>query len=123
MMPFTFTINDHMDSTSIVAKVYDGAYNRLHVTLPVVLDVSGNDPLNFENLGKQKVLRDYNESVLVKSISDWSDSESDMKQLSEILGLHDESLPAWSANLATWVSEDKIDPANMIVAIEYLINR
>ena len=46
-----------------------------------------------------------------------------IEQLSEILGMPDESLPAWSANLATWVAEDKIDSANLIVAVEYLINQ
>ena len=85
MMPFTFTINEHMDSTKIVAKVHDGAYNRLHVTLPVVLDVSGNDPLNFKNLGKQKVLGFFDEAVLIQSISDWDDSQDNTEKLAQLL--------------------------------------
>ena len=123
MIPFTFTINQHMDSTSIVTKVYDGAYNRLHVTLPVILDVAGNDPLNFENQEKQKMLGFYDDEFLTQTLSDWNQLEPNMEQLSEILGIPDESLPAWSANLATWVAEDKIDSANLIVAVEYLINQ
>jgi len=123
MMPFTFTINEHMDSTQIVAKVHDGAYNRLHVTLPVVLDVSGNDPLNFENLGKQKVLGFFDEAVLIQSISDWDDSQDNTEKLAQLLGVSKDSIPLWTLNLAKWVSEDKIDSANLIVAVEYLLNQ
>ena len=123
MMPFTFTINDHMDSTQVVAKVYDGSYNRLHVTLPVIFDVAGNDPLNFENLGKQKLLSSYNNEILTRNLSDWNESESDVEVLSEILGLPEESLLPWTSNLAKWVAEGKIDSADLIVAVEYLINQ
>jgi len=123
MMPFTFTINEHMDSTQVVAKVYDGAYNRLHVTLPVVLEVAGNDPLNFENLGKQKVLGFFDEAVLIQSISDWDDSQDNTEKLAQLLGVSEDSIPLWTVNLAKWVSEDKIDSANLIVAVEYLLNQ
>ena len=123
MMPFTFTINDHMDSTQIVAKVYDGAYNRLHVALPVVLEVAGNDPLNFENLGKQKVLGFFDEAVLIQSISDWDDSQDNTEKLAQLLGVSKDSIPLWTVNLAKWVAEDKIDSANLIVAVEYLLNQ
>jgi len=123
MMPFTFTINDFMEESTISAKIYDAAGNRLHVTLPVTLETAGNDPLNFDHMGKQKVLGFYNESVLSEMVQTWSESESDTKQLSSLLGISEESLPAWSANLATWVAEDKIDSADLIVAVEYLINQ
>ena len=123
VMPFTFTINEHMDSTKIVAKVHDGAYNRLLVTLPVVLDVSGNDPLNFENLGKQKVLGFFDEAVLIQSISDWDDSQDNTEKLAQLLGVSKDSIPLWTLNLAKWVSEGKIDSANLIVAVEYMLNQ
>ena len=123
MMPFTFTMSNSMDESAISAKIYDAAGNRLHVTLPVTLQTAGNDPLNFDHMGKQKVLGFYDESVLSEMVQTWSESESDTKQLSSILGISDESLPAWSTNLATWVADDKIDSANMIVAVEYLINQ
>jgi len=123
VMPFTFTINEHMDSTKIVAKVYDGAYNRLHITLPVTLQITGNDPLNFDNIGKQKVLGFYDESMLYEKISQWSESESDTIQLSSILGISNETLPSWTSNLAIWVTEGAIDSADLIVAVEYLINQ
>ena len=120
-IPFTFTIEQHMDLTQITAKVFDQYYNRLQVTLPVVLHVAGNDPLDFENIGKQKVLGFFNESVLNTMILELNGSE-DAAPLSEFLGIPDESLPAWTLDLATWVADEKIDSANMIVAVEYLIN-
>ena len=123
MMPFTFTINDFMEESTISAKIYDAAGNRLHVTLPVTLETAGNDPLNFDHMGKQKVLGFYDESVLSEMVQTWSESESDAKQLSSLLGISEEQLPAWSATLATWVAEGTIDSADLIVAVEYLINQ
>jgi len=38
------------------------------------------------------------------------------------LGIADEQLPPWVANLALWVSEDRISMGDMIVSIEHLIN-
>ena len=46
----------------------------------------------------------------------------DTAPLSSLLGIPDESLPAWTLDLATWVAEDKIDSADLIVAVEYLIS-
>ena len=123
MMPFTFTINDSMEESAITAKIYDAAGNRLHVTLPVTLETAGNEPLNFDNMGKQKVLGFYDESVLAEMVEQWSESESDAKQLSSLLGISEEQLPPWTSNLATWVAEGTIDSADMIVAVEYLINQ
>ena len=119
-MPFTFTINDSMDSTQIIVKVYDGAYNLLHIALPVVLDVAGNDPPSFDSNGK--VLGFFNESVLNTMILELNGSE-DTAPLSAFLGIPEESLPAWTLDLATWVTDEKIDSADMIVAVEYLINQ
>jgi len=74
-------------------------------------------------MGKQKVLGFYDESVLSEMVQTWSESESDTKQLSSLLGISEEQLPPWTSTLATWVAEDKIDSAEMIVAVEYLINQ
>ena len=120
-IPFTFTINEHMGS-KIVAEIYDANANRLQVTLPIILKTAGNDPLDFENMGKQKVLGFFDESVLNVMILELNGSE-DTAPLSEFLGIPDESLPAWTLDLATWVADEKIDSANMIVAVEYLINQ
>jgi hypothetical protein len=38
------------------------------------------------------------------------------------LGLHGDELPAYVKNLAQWVVEDKIDLADLIIAVEYIIN-
>jgi hypothetical protein len=123
MMPFTFTINDFMEQSTITAKIYDASGNRLHVTLPVTLQTAGNEPLNFDNMGKQKVLGFYDESVLAEMVEQWSESESDAKQLSSLLGISEEQLPPWTSNLATWVAEGTIDSADLIIAVEYLINQ
>jgi len=123
MVPFTFTINDFMEESAITAKIYDASGNRLHVTLPVTLKVAGNDPLNFDYTGKQKVLGFYDESVLSEMVETWSESESDTKQMSSLLGISDESLPPWTSNLATWVAEGTIDSSDLKVAVEYLINQ
>jgi hypothetical protein len=119
MMPFTFTINDFMEESTISAKIYDAAGNRLHVTLPVTLKIAGDAPPEFDSNGK--VLGFFNESVLDVMILELNGSE-DTAPLSTLLGIPDESLPAWTLNLATWVAEDKIDSADLIVAVEYLIN-
>jgi hypothetical protein len=121
MVPFTFTINEHMETSQITAKIYDAAGNRLHVTLPVTLEIAGNDSLNFDNMGKQKVLGFLNESVLDVMILELNGSE-DTAPLSAALGISDESLPLWTLDLAMWVTEDKIDSGDLIVAVEYLIN-
>jgi hypothetical protein len=123
MIPFTFTMNDSMEQSTITAKIYDASGNRLHVTLPVTLETAGNEPPDFDYAGKQKVLGFYDESVLSEMISQWSESESDTKQLSSLLGISDESLLPWTSNLATWVAEGTIDSADLIIAIEYLINQ
>ena len=53
---------------------------------------------------------------------DWTGSTQDVSELAEILGIADEQLPPWVANLALWVSEDRISMGDMIVSIEHLIN-
>ena len=123
IIPFTFTINEHMESSQIVAKIYDASGNRLHVTLPITLETAGNESLSFGSSGNQKVLGFFDESVLYTIISESNASENITAQLSAVLGIPDESLPPWTSNLAKWVAEDKIDSADLIVAVEYLINQ
>ena len=53
---------------------------------------------------------------------DWTGSTQDVSELAKILGIPDEQLPPWVANLALWVSEDRISMGDMIVSIEHLIN-
>jgi hypothetical protein len=45
------------------------------------------------------------------------------EQFTQLLGIQETELPSWvKNNLAQWVVEDKIDLADLIIAIEYLIN-
>ena len=120
MIPFTMIVNDSMESTQITITVTDAAGNRLHQTLPVILEILGHAPPDFNSNGK--VLGFFNESVLDIMILELNGSE-DTAPLSALLGISDELLPAWTLDLATWVAEDKIDSADLIVAVEYLINQ
>ena len=94
--------------------------SRCHFHL--TLKVAGNEPLVFESKINQKVLGFYDESMLYDVVSDWTGSTQDVSELAEILGIVDEQLPPWVANLALWVSEDKLTMGDMIVSIEHLIN-
>ena len=67
--------------------------------------------------------------ILRKDIHNWRESyishtsEIDIKQLSTLTGIPYDSLQPWMSNLEMWVTEGKIDSAEMIVAVEYLINQ
>jgi len=124
----TFTISfkmkflQPMQTTDVWVQATDRSGNFFKVALPLTLKVSGNEPLLFESKIHQKVLSFFDESVLLELTSDWNGSSQDVSELAMILGIPDEQLPSWVANLAMWVSEDKITLANMIVSIEHLIN-
>ena len=92
----------------------------------MTLDVTGDELLSFESTGNQKLLGFLNESVLSSIVSSWTASNDDLanvEQLSSALGVQDQVLPAWTTNLANWVVDDDIYAADMIVAIEYIINQ
>ena len=76
----------------------------------------------FKSQLNQKVLSFYDESVLFELISGWTGTSQDVSELAAVLGIPDEQLDPWVTNLAVWVSEDRITIADMIVAIEHLIN-
>jgi len=139
MMPFTFTVNDSMDSTQIIAKVYDGANNRLYVTLPVTLEVVQNetpiladskeiatlDKGNVETIPTEDTVPLLNEPVLLTVLAQWSgysQIESTDSEVLSVLGLEGESLPAWTKDLGEWVIEEKLDVSELITAIEYVNN-
>ena len=44
------------------------------------------------------------------------------EKFTQSLGIQEAELPEYVKNLAQWVVEDKIDLADLIIAIEYLIN-
>jgi len=124
----TFTISfkmkflQPMQTTDVWVQATDRSGNFFKVALPLTLKISGNEPLLFESKVNQKVLSFYNESLLFDLVSDWTGSSQDVSELTAILGMPDEQLPPWVTNLAIWVSEDKITVADMIVAVEHLIN-
>ena len=76
----------------------------------------------FKSQLNQKVLSFYDESVLFELISGWTGTSQDVSELAAVLGIPDEQLDPWVTTLAVWVSEDRITIADMIVAIEHLIN-
>ena len=123
MVPFTMKFTDSMETSQIIVKSSDIAGNHSYESLPVTLEVIGNAPIDFESLGKQKVLGFFDESVLSVMISELNTSDNISTSVSALLGLSDESLPAWTSDLAKWTAEDKITSGDLIVAAEYLINQ
>ena len=121
-IPLTFTATEAMQSSEVVVKASDATGNYLYYKLPVTIEVSNGDPLAFGSQGDQKVLGFFDETALFTMITKWATSASNVEELTTILGLPEESLPSWTTNLATWTAEDKISSADMIVAVEYLIN-
>ena len=124
----TFTISfkmkflQPMQTTDVWVQATDRSGNFFKVALPLTLKVAGNEPLVFESKVNQKVLSFFDESMLLDVVSDWTGTSQDVSELAAILGIPDEQLDPWVANLAVWVSEDRITLADMIVSIEYLIN-
>jgi hypothetical protein len=124
----TFTITykikflQPMQTTDVWVYAADEYGNSFKLPLPFTLKIAGNEPLVFESKVEQKVLGFYDESMLLDIVSDWTGSTQDVSELAEILGIPDEQLPSWVANLALWVSEDKLTIGDMIVSIEHLIN-
>ncbi|MDC0388146.1 hypothetical protein OAM17_02250, partial [Nitrosopumilus sp.] len=111
-----------MQTTDVWVQGTDRSGNFFKVSLPLTLKITGNEPLVFESKVNQKVLGFYDESMLNDVVSDWTGSSQDVSELAKILGIPDEQLPPWVANLALWVSEDRISMGDMIVSIEHLIN-
>ena len=119
-------ITNVMNPSQVWLKVGDSQYNFNNQQLPITLDVTGDELLSFENTSNQKLLGFLNESVLSTIVSGWTNSSDDLAnvvELSSALGVQDERLPSWTTNLASWVVNDDIYAADMIVAIEYLINQ
>jgi len=123
---FTITYNikflQPMQTTEVWVYAADEYGNFFKLPLPFTLKIAGNEPLFFESKVNQKVLGFYDESMLLDIVSDWTGSTQDVSDLAKILGILDEQLPPWVANLALWVSEDRISMGDMIVSIEHLIN-
>ena len=123
---FSFNVDNTMNPSQVWLQVGDTSYNFNSQQLPLTLDVTGDELLNFENTSNQKLLGFLNESVLSSIVSGWTNSNDDLAnviELSSALGVQDERLPSWTTNLANWVVTDDIYAADMIVAVEYIINQ
>ena len=124
----TFTVSfkmkflQPMQTTDVWVQATDRSGNFFKVALPLTLEISGNEPLVFKSQLNQKVLSFYDESVLFELISGWTGTSQDVSELAAVLGIPDEQLEPWVTTLAVWVSEDRITIADMIVAVEHLIN-
>jgi hypothetical protein len=123
---YTMTINDSVDSSQVWVDIADKVGNYAKVALPITLEVSGAPGLTFASDDTQKVVSFFNESILLAIVSQWtatsSDDATNVEQLSSVLGIESQ-LPTWTTDLASWVADEKIDVADMIVAVEYVINQ
>ena len=119
---FDMTFNGPIDSSEVWVEARDAAGNHFDIQLPMTLTVLGDADMTFDG-GDQKLLAFFDKSYLSAMVSSWNNSEGDVDELSTILGIPDENLPSWTTNLATWVADDKIDVADMIVAVEHIINQ
>ena len=123
---YTMTINDSIDSSQVWVDLGDKVGNYAKSALPITLEVAGPPAITFASDDSQKVVSYFNESILMAIVSQWtatsSDDATNVEQLSSVLGIEDQ-LPTWTTSLASWVSDDKIDVADMIVAVEYVINQ
>tara|TARA_B110000438_G_scaffold181598_1_gene173496 strand:- start:317 stop:2509 length:2193 start_codon:yes stop_codon:yes gene_type:complete len=121
-IPFSMTFTGPIESSEVWVEGVDAAGNHFELQLPVSLTVVGDAPLEF-NGGEQKLLAFFDKSYLTSMVSKWNTADGDSNELSLVLGIPDENLPSWTTNLATWVADEKIDIADMIVAVEHIINQ
>jgi hypothetical protein len=123
ILSYTMTIEDSMESSEIWIDVTDASGNYLKQALPVTLEVSGEPSLTFASSDNQKVTSFFNESVLLAIIGAFDNTSDNTSELSSALGIEDGALPSWTTQLASWAVEDKIDVADMVIAVEYVINQ
>jgi hypothetical protein len=121
-LAYTLTLNGPVNPSEIWVEARDSAGNELNIKLPVTLTVEGDAPLNFDG-GEQKLLAFFDKSFLSAMVSNWNNSDGTVEEFSTFLGIPDEKLPSWTTSLATWVADEKIDVADMIVAVEHVINQ
>jgi len=121
IISFKMKFDDPMRPSQVWVSAADYYGQTFKVPLPLTLEILGDEPLDFTSNLNQEVLGYFNEPVLLSMLYQWSETSNEMSELSSILGVNGE-LPSWTANLATWTVEEKITPAEMIIAIEHVIN-
>ena len=125
-MTYTMTINDDFESSQVWIDAADYSGNYIKTQLPITIGTNGEAALSFASNGNQKVTSFFNENILFALVSQWStlsDSTANTAELSSVLGVKDAALPEWTTTLATWAADDKIDVAEMVIAVEYVINQ
>jgi hypothetical protein len=121
IISFKMKFDDPMRPSQVWVSAADYYGQTFKVPLPLTLEILGDEPIDFTLNLNQEVLGYFNEPVLLSMLYQWSETSNEMSELSSILGVNGE-LPSWTANLATWTVEEKITPAEMIIAIEHVIN-
>ena len=121
IISFKMKFDDPMRPSQVWVSAADYYGQTFKVPLPLTLEILGDEPIDFTLNLNQEVLGYFSEPVLLSMLYQWSETSEDVSELSSILGVNGE-LPQWTANLATWAVEEKITPAEMIIAIEYVIN-
>ena len=124
---FYSTWNEIMPKSEIIVKAVDSKMGYSTTTLPFTLQV-GEYNQSYEDLFGSNT--NYRFVPLVsdikvrESIEQWVDPFSGMtdERFVSSLGLHGDELPGYVKHLAQWVVEDKIDLADLIIAVEYIIN-
>ena len=127
IITFYSTWNEVIPKSEILVKVADAMMGHNIIALPFTLQVGDYDP-SFEDLFGHNT--DYKFVPLVidsnvrESIHQWVDTFSGMtdERFVSSLGLDGDELPGYVKHLALWVVEDKIDLADLIIAVEYIIN-
>jgi hypothetical protein len=125
-LTYTMTINDHFKSSQVWIDAADGSGNYIKTQLPISIGTAGEASLSFASNGNQKVTSFFNENILFSIVSQWSassDNTANTAELSSVLGIENKALPEWTTSLATWAADDKIDIADMVIAVEYVINQ
>jgi YVTN family beta-propeller protein len=122
IISFKMKFDDPMSPSQVWVSAADYYGQTFKVPLPLTLEILGDEPIDFTLNLNQKVLGYFNEPVLLSMLNEWNQSSQDVSELSSILGV-DGELPQWVVPLAIWTAEGKITPAEMIIAIEILINQ
>ena len=122
IISFKMKFDDPMRPSQVWVSAADYYGQSFKVPLPLTLEILGDEPIDFTLNLNQEVLGYFNEPVLLSMLNEWNQSSQDVSELSSILGV-DGELPQWVVPLAIWTAEGKITPAEMIIAIEILINQ
>ena len=127
IITFYSTWNDVIPKSEILVKVADAMMGYSVITLPFTLQVGDYDP-SFEDLfgisTNYKFVPLVIDSNVRESLQQWVDPLSGMtdERFVSSLGLDGDELRGYVKYLAQWVVEDKIDLADLIIAVEYIIN-